>query len=1613
VALTPERARDLLREVAVDEVAKRQARRGLLLLGGAATAFAMLRDDASRRGDAEAARLLDDLSDGARRRTFTALHPGLGEVIALAWNDLRTDPYPVGFTRRAFRAPGNPEVSRPARVRWLRSLLSLARYEQSLSWFAEWAGRLDYAQGELGRLFGVAIDHGDDEVFDLLRRTILGEHEVAMLGRHVPIALLSCARPEAWELAERLLVAAQRQEGLRQSILEAVDLAHPVAFRRMVRLVVEQGMTRFASVIRAVGVWFGEPFEVTDRALVDTLLLDLLGLLDSESERDAALAGPDPGRVYLALWATAFEDAMSARRLATELLDHDSADHRLAAARLLVALRLPAPRDELVGALGDDDLRVAAVAVEGFPDQDAFDLNAFAGLRRLLDRLGRASTTEVGLWKAQRLPLDRARVADRLATWANEHTMAALAEVVPAMSAAGRYWYVLALAKKPDRYRQALLDLVGDRSESVRDQALKALSTGPAPSEAQARELEKLMRRRSGDLRRGVLTLLLRQKNSAARESARRLLDGNPAQVEAGRELRAELSGTKAGQESADQPPVDRDEVIDHGSRTPVAAPAGDLTMVRRMDDGVARVLTSLDAWVAEHRDVEVKVDSWQGPTVVLLADITWLTSPSTAVPWESQRAQFPLRELAWPWWERTRPQLKEDGLEVAFAVIALKAAREARAAEAKDRPRWLRSIVDSLAQPVLARELRYEPLIGGLLDWLVANEAEREWVDPLLDAAEAVLASVPQAAIRKLPRIAQLMGGQPHAVSDPDWRSQVDGFCELAITVEALRPELWTAAQRGRLVRLGRFVDEPRGARDPRALGRETATFGFNGTAEYPRRPARRRLPIRLLARAIDDGVATRADMLDLLMGERTHADRSFLFGHSPLGDLTRRRRPDWLDAHPWISPMVDEVRALVIDAETARGELPTPFSDLVRDLRGVEGADTVVRLLSALGNQKLDRNASGTGKAAVLSQLIRLCFPRTTDTAEDLTSAVSAHRLSERRLRELAVYAPQWATIVETATGQAGLTSAVHWLHAHTKDDRWQVDEDVREEWAARTQEHTPLAAEDLLDGAVDVDWLASVRETVGDDGFDELVKVAKYTSSGGGHARAVLFANAVRGKVDRSDLLGRIQDKRQQDAVRALGLLPLPTDAGERVAELSWRYELLRDWLRQGSRFGAQRRASEKLAVRIGTENLARAAGYRDPQRFMWAMEAEAVRDLATGPVQVVDGETVVSLGIDQRGAPQLEVRKGDRELRAVPRSLAKDKRVVALKKRVTELRQQGQRMRAALEQAAVTGDRFTADELAELTAHPMLAPLLGDLVLVSEEGLIGFPRDGGRRLLGHDGVTRDSDGSPMRIAHPHDLLASEHWPAWQRACFESRVRQPFKQVFRELYVLTESERGGATTCERFAGHQVNPRQAVALLGARGWVSSRVEGALRTFHAERLTARLDILGDTFTPADVGGMAIENLVFTPAGEWQPVPLESVPPRLFSETMRDLDLVVSVAHIGGVDPEASTSTVRMRGALVRETAELLGLDNVEVTDHHVLITGKLGSYSVHLGSAVVHRRPGNALCIVPVSDQHRGRLFLPFVDDDPRTAEVVSKVALLARDDKIKDPTILEQLRA
>lgn len=129
-------------------------------------------------------------------------------------------------------------------------------------------------------------------------------------------------------------------------------------------------------------------------------------------------------------------------------------------------------------------------------------------------------------------------------------------------------------------------------------------------------------------------------------------------------------------------------------------------------------------------------------------------------------------------------------------------------------------------------------------------------------------------------------------------------------------------------------------------------------------------------------------------------------------------------------------------------------------------------------------------------------------------------------------------------------------------------------------------------------------------------------------------------------------------------------------------------------------------------------------------------------------------------------------------------------------------------------------------------------------------------------------------------------------------------------------------------------------------------------RTFHRQRLTVHAEFAEGFYTPAEIDGLTISGIAFTKAASVTPMAIRDVPPRIFSEMLRDLDLVVSVAHRGGVDPEATHSTVEMRAALLRESSQLLGITNIRFERDCAIIKGELGEYALHLGSGTIPRFP-------------------------------------------------------
>ena len=323
----------------------------------------------------------------------------------------------------------------------------------------------------------------------------------------------------------------------------------------------------------------------------------------------------------------------------------------------------------------------------------------------------------------------------------------------------------------------------------------------------------------------------------------------------------------------------------------------------------------------------------------------------------------------------------------------------------------------------------------------------------------------------------------------------------------------------------------------------------------------------------------------------------------------------------------------------------------------------------------------------------------------------------------------------------------------------------------------------------------------------------------------------------------------------------------------------------------------------------------------------------------------------------------------------------------------------------------GNSFVLAEVIMMMGNPVLAPLMNTLVLKVGDHL-GYYEEGSLIGFGSDNNYSIEETDIIFIAHPVHLFESRVWSDFQRDLFARKVKQPFKQVFRELYLPNQDELAAGTGTRRYAGHQVQPQKTVALLKNRLWTTSYETGLQKVYYKENIIVQLNALADWFSPADIECPTLETVEFLDRLTYQPLEIKNIPKLIFSETMRDIDLVVSIAHVGGVDPEASLTTIEMRRVIVAESARLMKLERVRIEGNFALIEGSLGEYSVHLGSANVYKQATGAIYIVPVHSQQRGRVFLPFIDEDPKTAEIVSKVLMLAEDKKIKDPFILAQLK-
>ncbi|WP_369273183.1 DUF4132 domain-containing protein [Streptomyces sp. R11] len=395
------------------------------------------------------------------------------------------------------------------------------------------------------------------------------------------------------------------------------------------------------------------------------------------------------------------------------------------------------------------------------------------------------------------------------------------------------------------------------------------------------------------------------------------------------------------------------------------------------------------------------------------------------------------------------------------------------------------------------------------------------------------------------------------------------------------------------------------------------------------------------------------------------------------------------------------------------------------------------------------------------------------------------------------------------------------------------------------------------------------------------------------------------------------------------------------------------------------------------------------------------------------------------------------KDGRPLRSLPAPVRRDH--AALVKELRELVKRVNAQLVTLARALEGG--FTVDAAhpygwwrTELAGHPQARTLVRRLIWEIEVA----PGEW-QAVLPEAGELPDApDDASVRLWHPL-RSAPDTVRAWRDLLTERRIRQPFKQAFREIYLLTPAEEETRVHSNRFAAHLVHYRRMFALFRARGWTSGRLgpwddgdgDAAERTLAAGEWQVRF--FHTWYDWADGDELASTDQVRfarRAEGAWREAPLADVPPLVFSEAMRDVDLFVGVTSIAA-DPdwtdacpgrtyweragfaELTESAASRRDALERILPRLRIADRCSLDGRFLVVRGDLRTYRIHLGSANILMEPDDSyLCVVPARDKRDkdgGGVFLPFEDD--RLSLILSKAFLLAADTQITDGSILEQI--
>ena len=659
---------------------------------------------------------------------------------------------------------------------------------------------------------------------------------------------------------------------------------------------------------------------------------------------------------------------------------------------------------------------------------------------------------------------------------------------------------------------------------------------------------------------------------------------------------------------------------------------------------------------------------------------------------------------------------------------------------------------------------------------------------------------------------------------------------------------------------------------------------------------------------------------------------------------------------------------------------------------LVGGEGVVGAARWAAAHPGQLGSRNPT-----AWATQMRRLAFIEALDSGESADALVDALKaFPASALAEVLPWARCAQPLILRAMGLAELEPLRCWLVTQAGQDP-----------------HAPMVLGDAMHNDSDpakgvIDLAGLLRATAGIEARRCEQLVGMYTKAGMASGMDELVAAAL-GRVERGKVLDAALVKQNQNAIKRLGLLP-----DEGLDDVRERYLALQKLGRMARQHGAQRQATQLGSVQAGLSNLAQVAGYPDRAELEWVIEGSQGAAMQGSFAPAPFGDYQAWIAIEQLKPVLMLRNEAGKLLTAVPAALKKDEAFTVLRSMFAEVKEQLPRFTRVMENRMMTGTSLTAAQLEMAMGHPVMAPVIASLVWSDEAGHTGLYRSG--MLDGPDGC--HAARGALRLVHGAQLLLQAGGAFllayWQRRLVEGAVVQAFKQMFREIYVPTPAELEAVEESSRYAGRGIRTGMTQAILQSRGWIPLRGEAddpSHQRLFADGVTAHCRFsAGRFFTQEELE--QVREMWFTRAGKR--MTLGSVPGPAFSEAMRDINLVVSKAGHGDDGLAVSLATMDARAQLLQAIGQAMPKGALSIIHPFVHVKGKLASYRIHLGSGHIHIEPGAYLCIVPDAALagKQTRLRLPFVEDDVQTAALVSKVMLLLDDDKIKDASILAQLR-